>query len=168
VHRFAFDKTSGPANVGSPAQGNRESLSSLTGERWNQSPAFHLNTGSAIGASAMRKSTWTNSIVPYGADQTVYVVVDASGRCGKSFAESEVEHASLETVLSDLLSGRFHDPIRVVAFNTLEHWSTDVSSSVAREIQSRCDSDGSDVPQYLAGFMEIHIGTSLINSRFRA
>ena len=35
--------------------------------------------------------------------------------------ETEVERTDLETVIADLMSGQFTDPIRVVAFNTLEH-----------------------------------------------
>jgi hypothetical protein len=109
----------------------------------------------------MRNSLWTTAMVPYGADQTVYVVMDGLGHRGTFAQEREVERADLETVLADLMSGQFNDPTRVVAFNTLEHWSTDVSTEVAREIQCRCDIDGSGVPQYLAGFMELHIGRTL-------
>jgi hypothetical protein len=109
----------------------------------------------------MRKTPLTALIVPYGADQTVYVVMDGLGQRGMFHQGHEVERADLETVLSDLMAGHFNDPIRVVAFNTLEHWSEDFSMDVAREIQCRCDIDGSDVPQYLAGFMELHIGRTL-------
>jgi hypothetical protein len=114
----------------------------------------------------MRKSLWPTSMVPYGADQTIYVVMDGLGHRGTFNQEREVERADLETVLADLMSGQFNDPIRVVAFNTLEHWSEDFSTDVAREIQCRCDIDGADVPQYLAGFMELHIRptASLSNS----
>jgi hypothetical protein len=109
----------------------------------------------------MHKFIWTTSIVPYGADQTVYVVMDGLGQRGTFDQEREVERTDLETVLAELMSGQFNDPIRVVSFNTLEHWSRDVSTEVAREIQCRCDIDGADVPQYLAGFMELHIGRTL-------
>jgi hypothetical protein len=105
----------------------------------------------------MRESIRTTSTVPYGADQTVYLVVDGFGQQDAPERNNEVERADLETVVTELMSGRFQDPIRVVAFNTLEHWSSDISADVALEIQSRCDSDGLDAPQYLASFMEIHI-----------
>ena len=95
--------------------------------------------------------------VPYGADQTVYLVVDGFDRQDASGRNNEIERTDLETVVADLLSGRFNDPIRIVAFNTLEHWSGDISANIALEIQSRCDSDGLDVPQHLAGFMEMHV-----------
>jgi hypothetical protein len=107
----------------------------------------------------MRKSDRIDQTVPYGADQTLYLVVDGFGQQGAACQERAIERTDLEAVVADLLSGTFPDPIRVVAFNTLEHWSNDLSIDIAREIQSRCDSDGAGVPQYLAGFMEIHIGS---------
>jgi hypothetical protein len=105
----------------------------------------------------MAESASTRQPVPYGADQTIYVVVDGCQH-GKIYQEIEIERADFEAALTDLLSGQFNEPIRVVAFNTLEHWSKDISVDIAREIQCRCDMDGTDVPQYLASFMEIHIG----------
>ena len=41
------------------------------------------------------------------------------------------------------------DPIRVLAFNTLEHWSKDFSADVAGRYKSRCDMDGEPVPDHL-------------------
>jgi hypothetical protein len=38
---------------------------------------------------------------------------------GTVYRETEVERADLETIIADLMSGQFNDPIRVVAFNTL-------------------------------------------------
>src|ERR1035437_201746 len=90
----------------------------------------------------MRGSSWTPTIVPYGADQTVYLVIDRLGRLGSAYRETEVERTDLETVITDLMSGQFNDPIRVVAFNTLEHWSQDVSEDIALEIQARYDIQG--------------------------
>jgi hypothetical protein len=58
-------------------------------------------------------------MVPYGADQTVYLVVDCFGRLGTAYRETDIERTDLETVITDLMSGQFNDPLRVVAFNTL-------------------------------------------------
>jgi hypothetical protein len=43
------------------------------------------------------------------------------------------------TVIADLMSGDFNEPVRVVAFNTRERWADDVSRQIAEEIQERCD-----------------------------
>jgi hypothetical protein len=88
--------------------------------------------------------------VPYGADETIFVVVENTGAGG---VEREVERSDLETVVADLLAGQFEDPVRVLAFNTLEHWSKDLSADVAREIQARCDSDGVPLPDHLQDFV---------------
>jgi len=90
-------------------------------------------------------------MVPYGADQTVYLVVDIS-----SGAETEIEKADLETIVGDMLSGQYNNPIRIVAFNTLEHWTEDVSSDVAAELQVRCDIDGVPLPEHLTDFVQSH------------
>jgi hypothetical protein len=87
----------------------------------------------------MSKSNWTPTIVAYGADQTVYLVIDRFGGLGSVYRETEIERTDLETIITDLLTGQFNDPIRVVAFNTLGHWSDGVSDKIATEIQTRCD-----------------------------
>jgi hypothetical protein len=95
----------------------------------------------------------TPMIVPYGADQTVYLVVDRFGRQGSVYRETEVERTDFETIIADFLSGQFNDPVRVVAFNTLEHWSKDVSGAIAGEIQIRCDIEGVAVPEHIRDFV---------------
>jgi hypothetical protein len=88
--------------------------------------------------------------VPYGADETIYLVVEGSGPQG---IVRQTERTDIETVIADLLSGQFSDPIEVVAFNTLEHWSDDLSKAIATEIRCRCDIEGYDVPVYLDEFV---------------
>lgn len=95
--------------------------------------------------------------VPYGADETVFVVIENSGAPGS--AGRQVERTDLETIVADLLAGQFADPVRVLAFNTLEHWSKDFSADVAREIQTRCDMDGEPVPDHLKDFVAAPGGT---------
>jgi hypothetical protein len=101
---------------------------------------------------------WTPRIVPYGADQTVYLVIDRFGGLGTVYRETEVERADLETIITDLMSGQFNDPVRVVAFNTLEHWSEDVSEDIATEIQTRCDIEGVALPEHIHDFVASNIG----------
>jgi hypothetical protein len=50
--------------------------------------------------------------------------------------------------------------VRVVAFNTLEHWSNDVSAEVAAEIQARCDINGEPLPEHLKDFAQRHARSS--------
>ena len=105
----------------------------------------------------MRRS-WTPSIVPNGHDQNFYIVVNNYGKLGPAFAETDLGEADLETAISDLMSGQYNDPVRVVAFNTSEHWSEDASEDVAREIMRRLDLAGGALPSSLAAFVDSHVG----------
>ena len=104
--------------------------------------------------------------VPYGADQTVYLVVDRLSRQGKVYCEIEIERDDIETVVTDLLAGQFSDPVRVTAYNTLEHWSQDISGDIAAEIQARCDIEGIAVPEHVEDFVHDCTGQSHSNRGF--
>ena len=101
----------------------------------------------------MRKSNWTPSIVPRGDDQNVYIVLDDFGRNGRAYRETDPEQADLEAVITDMLEGQYQNPVRVVGFNTAEHWS-DVSADVARELRFRCALQMRDVPIILQDFVD--------------
>jgi hypothetical protein len=104
----------------------------------------------------MRKPSWTPSIVPNDNDETVYLVADDFGRLGRAWREADYKGTDLETVIQDLLTGQYANPIRVVAFNTAERWSDDVSEDVARELRRRCDMQMSDLPSTISDFVERH------------
>jgi hypothetical protein len=106
----------------------------------------------------MPRTGWTPSIVPKGDDQNVYLVVDDLGRNGRVYPKTDVETADLETVIVDLLDGQYRNPIRVIAFNTAEGWSQDVSADVAQELRRRCDLQLRDVPSSIQDFVEQHEG----------
>ncbi|KYK47520.1 hypothetical protein [Bradyrhizobium diversitatis] len=90
--------------------------------------------------------------VPYGADQTLFVVIDRLDRS----TEIRIERSDLETTIDELVAGCFNDPVKVISFNTLEHWMKDISADVAGEIKARCDIDGVALPDYLSDFVESH------------
>lgn len=97
---------------------------------------------------------WTPSIVPSGTGETVYLVVDDFGSNGRVYRETDADTADLETVIVDLLDGQYHNPVRVVAFNTFEGWSQDVSRDIAQELRRRCDLQSQDVPSGIQDFVE--------------
>jgi hypothetical protein len=87
----------------------------------------------------------------------VYLVVDnVDGRPGSGRRKLEVERNDFETVISNLIAGQFNDPVRIVAFDPLGHWSKDVSSELAEEIQTRCDIDVTPVPEHIRDFVRSH------------
>jgi hypothetical protein len=104
----------------------------------------------------MRRPSWTPSIVPNDNDETVYLVVDDFGRLGRAWREADYEATDLDTVIQDLLTGQYGNPIRVVAFNTAERWSEDVSEDVARELRRRCDLQMRELPASISDFVERH------------
>jgi hypothetical protein len=94
------------------------------------------------------------SIVPSGYDQTVYLVINNFGNLGTAFPETDIDKADLETLIGDLMSGQYSDPVRVVAFNTAEHWAEDASEDVAREIMRRLDLSGHELPSSIQAFVD--------------
>jgi hypothetical protein len=91
-------------------------------------------------------------VVPYGADQTLFVVIDRLDET----TEISIERSDLDAAIDELVAGCFNDPIKVISFNTLEHWMKDISTDVVGEIQARCDIDGVTLPDYLSEFVESH------------
>jgi hypothetical protein len=108
----------------------------------------------------LQRPTYHLALIPgtSGHDQTVYLVINNFGNLGTAFSETDVDKADLETLIGDLMSGQYSDPVRVVAFNTAEHWAEDVSEDVAREIIRRLDLAGREMPSSLQAFVDSHLG----------
>lgn len=102
-------------------------------------------------------------IVPYGADETVFVVIDNPGAPGN--VHRQVECIDLDAAISALMRGQFSDPVQVVAFNTLEHWTKDMSADVANEIVARCDIEGVPMPEHLGDFVRRQVRISNLRGR---
>jgi len=120
--------------------------------------SLHLKPGSFEWEFVMRKSHWTPSIIPNDNDQTVYLVAEDFGKLGRAWREAEYDATDLETIIQDLLSGQYNNPIRIVAFNTEERWSEDVSEDVAHELRRRCDLQLRDLPSSVRDFVRRHEG----------
>ncbi len=96
----------------------------------------------------MRKSNWAPSIVPKWQDQTVYLVLNDFGREGRAWCEADTERTDLESVISDLITGQYKEPVAVAAFNLDERWANDVSEDIAHEIWRRAGSRDDLTPIY--------------------
>jgi hypothetical protein len=95
--------------------------------------------------------------VPPAVDQDIYLVLDDfGGRIGQAWRETDVQSARLESVVADLLDGQYSNPVRVIAFNTREGWSRDVSEDVAHELRRRCAEQARDLPSSLEQFVDHH------------
>jgi hypothetical protein len=73
------------------------------------------------------------------------------GSLGRVFVKTDIAEADRETVIRNFLSGQYSSPLRVVAFNTAEGWSRDVSEDVASEVLERAfDADlGEDTKRFI-------------------
>jgi hypothetical protein len=99
----------------------------------------------------------TPNLVP-DFDVTVHIVLDDFGRLGRAYRETDEAGASREDVIDGLLTGQFNNPLRVIAFNTAEGWSRDVSEEVAWELTRRVTADQKPLTAPTRAFVEFHIG----------
>ena len=94
------------------------------------------------------------SIAPQGPDQDTYLVLDDFGRIGRAWRETDEDGADRETLVRNLLDGQYESPIRIVAFNTAEGWSRDVTVDVADELRRRYV-EYDEVPASVLKFLEV-------------
>jgi hypothetical protein len=77
------------------------------------------------------------SLVPDDTNRDVYLVLDDFGRLGRAWRETDEAGTSRATLVLNLLDGQYEDPVRIVAFNTAEGWSRDVTVDIADEVRRR-------------------------------
>jgi hypothetical protein len=86
-------------------------------------------------------------------DREVYIVLDDFGpRLGKAWRESPEDRTDRQSVITDLVDGQFSDPVRIVAFNTADGTSRDVS----REIANFIVQESPELPAFLFNFIRRH------------
>ena len=62
----------------------------------------------------------------------------------RAWLEADEESTDPETVITGLLDGQYSNPVRIIAFNTAENWSGDVSQDIADELGRRLAFQGRD------------------------
>ncbi|MGX1323871.1 hypothetical protein AB7M17_007324 [Bradyrhizobium sp. USDA 377] len=67
--------------------------------------------------------------------------------------ETDEEDADRQTLLDHLMEGQYSNPVRIVAFNTVEGWSRDVTDDIADELRQRCADEG-EMAAALAEFLD--------------
>lgn len=90
-------------------------------------------------------------------DVTVHIVLDDYGKAGRVYRESDEEDTTIGSVVDDLLTGKFNNPVRVVAFNSSEGWSRDVSEDIAREVLRRVTQRGRPLAASSRPFVQRYI-----------
>ena len=94
------------------------------------------------------------SIVPPEANQDTYLVLeDFGGRLGRAWRATDEEDTDRKTLIRNLMDGQFDNPVRIVAFNTAEGWSRDVTMDIADELRRRF-AEYDEVPASVQEFLE--------------
>jgi hypothetical protein len=103
----------------------------------------------------MRRSP---AIAPHWPNQDTYLVLeDLGGRFGRAWRETDEDATDRETLILNLLSGAYKNPVRIVAFNITERWSRDVTVDIADELRRRYVKHD-EVPEEVLAFMEANQG----------
>jgi hypothetical protein len=89
------------------------------------------------------------------ADQDTYLVLDDfGGNLGRAWRETAEGDANREMLIRDLMDGQYSRPARIIAFNTAEGWSRDVTVDIADELR-RCFAEYDEVPVSVQEFLEV-------------
>jgi hypothetical protein len=90
-------------------------------------------------------------------DVTAYIVVEDFGDLGRAFRETDLAEADLGTIVRNMISGEYRDPLRVVAFNTIEGWSRDVSEEIAYDVLDRAYDPDTTLSAGAKRFIDRHV-----------
>ena len=82
-----------------------------------------------------------------------YIVLDDFGDLGRAWRETDEAGANRASLVRNLLDGQYEDPVRIVAFNTAEGWSRDVTVDIADELRRRCV-EYDEIPETVLQFVE--------------
>ena len=74
---------------------------------------------------------------PHQPQQDTYLVLEDFGPRGRCWRASDEEDTDRETLIRDLFSGEYTEPVRIVAFNSAEGWCRDVTLDIADEVRRR-------------------------------
>jgi hypothetical protein len=100
------------------------------------------------------------SLVPADRDVAVYIVLDDFGSMGTAYRETDAPSCDQQSVVDDLLTGQFNNPLRVVAFNTAEGWARDASEDIAQLVIEAACVRNKDLSESARRFYERHTGHS--------
>jgi hypothetical protein len=84
-------------------------------------------------------------------------VVNDFGSLRRAFVETDIAEADRETVVRDFLSGQYSNALRVVAFNTAEGWSRDMSEDIAGELLDRAFDAHDNLSEDTKRFIDRHV-----------
>ena len=93
----------------------------------------------------------------YPNDVTVYLVEEDFGRDGRAYRETDAAEADRATMIRNFISGQYDKPVRVIAFNTAEGWSRDVSEDIAYEVLDQAYDADEVLTEGTKSFIDYHV-----------
>jgi ribosomal protein L31E len=101
------------------------------------------------------------SIIPNDRlDRDIYLLLE-DFRSGSAWRETDEAKTDVSTVVEDLLTGQYDQPLRVVAFNPVERRSRDATEEIAEELDRRIAAEGREISEALQEFVESNIGRKI-------
>ncbi len=94
------------------------------------------------------------TLAPDHPSVTVYMVLDDLGQSGRVWREADEDGTDEREVVRLILDGQFYKPIKVVAFNTEEGWSRDVTEDIARAVIETARKNGDALLSVARAFVE--------------
>jgi hypothetical protein len=90
-------------------------------------------------------------------DVTVYLVEEDFGHLGRAYLETDAAEADRQTIVRNFISGQYRNAVRVVAFNTAEGWSRDVSQDIANAVLDQTYDADDTLSEDTKRFIDRHV-----------
>ena len=97
-------------------------------------------------------------LAPREPDVTVHIVLNDFGELGRAYVETDEAEADETTIIENILSGQYSCPLQVVAFNTSEGWSRDVTEDIAVAVMNRVRGEHRSIGKAAQEFLERVLG----------
>jgi hypothetical protein len=86
-------------------------------------------------------------------DHLAYIAIVNLGKGGQIFLDTDVESATRDNVIDEILAGEIDRPVRVIEIDPAQ---CDISRSVAKELVDRAWRDGITLTDGARQFAELH------------
>jgi hypothetical protein len=106
-------------------------------------------------------------LAPDGADVIVHIVLNDFGELGRAYVETDEAEADEVAIVENILSGQYSHPLRVVAFNTAEGWSRDVTEDIAVAVMNRANGEDRPIGKAAQEFLERVLGETHTHYHFQ-
>jgi hypothetical protein len=87
------------------------------------------------------------------------------GALGIAYVATVPTEADRDTIIRNMMSGKYHHPLHVIAVNPAKGWARDVSEAIARALVETAVRGGQSLPPGTQGFVESQLGGVLAEAR---